>query len=81
MSNLMKIGLFIGIILIIFIGYQIHLTGWDSFYIFMYLCITVLQLISVGEDEGCFNFLTGLNIPTFLIVILIFGLVDYKNKK
>lgn len=81
---LFLIGFILGIVLLYFIISHWITIGFEPIFIFLYVGITIFATLCTSEiedNDNTFMFLIGLGIPQLLIILLIFHIVDRKNKK
>jgi Ca2+/Na+ antiporter len=74
-------GFILGLGLIYLIVTETLTSGFKSEFIFYYLVILALTLVTTGEEGGSHMFFVGLGIPYLIVVLLIFYMADRKHKK
>lgn len=74
-------GLIGGILLLVLTISGIINDGFDWGYLGVYSFIFCLILITVDESKNAFMFFLALGLPYLLITLLIFFIVDIRNKK
>ena len=74
------IGFILGICLLLLCVVESINNGFRFEFIYYYVVILALTFVSAESDSG-FMFFIGLGIPWLLITLVIFAIVDSKNKK
>lgn len=75
-------GFIIGILFIIGIVIDIIQTGFHPVFIFVYALLFIILVVTATDNtEDSFNLFLGIGIPYVLIILLIFNIVDRKNKR
>lgn len=75
-------GLIIGILYIGLVSIEIYmLHQWHWIYVVPYLVMSIFQMVTVDDvyGAGSFRFITGMNIPIFIMIVVLFFIVDMKQ--